>query len=85
MADKRSREKINIFTLRVGAEVIVCPTNVAPDDPRSYSVARKLNKEIPNSIYPDQYDNPSTQRHTTWQRAEIWNKQKERSRIMLPR
>src|SRR6201991_3158051 len=57
MADKQSQEKINILKA-VGAEVIVCPTNVAPDDPRSYySVARKLNKEIPNSIYPNQYDN----------------------------
>ena len=44
MADKQSQEKINILKA-VGAEVIVCPTNVAPDDPRSYySVARKLNK-----------------------------------------
>src|ERR671920_432529 len=48
MADKQSQEKINILKA-VGAEVIVCPTNVAPDDPRSYySVARKLNQEIPN-------------------------------------
>ena len=55
MADKQSQEKINILKA-VGAEVIVCPTNVEPDDPRSYySVARKLNKEIPNSIYPNQY------------------------------
>ena len=45
MADKQSQEKIDILRA-VGAEVIVCPTNVAPDDPRSYySVARKLNKE----------------------------------------
>jgi cystathionine beta-synthase len=59
MADKQSQEKINILKA-VGAEVIVCPTNVEPDDPRSYySVARKLSKEIPNSIYPNQYDNPS--------------------------
>src|SRR5688500_20356635 len=64
MADKQSQEKINILKA-VGAEVIVCPTNVEPEDPRSYySVARKLNKEIPNSNYPNQYDNPSnTQAH----------------------
>ena len=44
MADKQSQEKINILRA-VGAEVIVCPTNVAPEDPRSYySVARKLNQ-----------------------------------------
>src|SRR5687767_1276556 len=59
MADKQSQEKINILRA-VGAEVIVCPTNVAPEDPRSYySVAKRLNQEIPNSIYPNQYDNLS--------------------------
>src|SRR6202166_4144726 len=42
----------------LGAEVIVCPTAVEPDDPRSYySVAKKLAREIPNSYYPNQYDN----------------------------
>ena len=42
----------------VGAEVIVCPTNVEPDDPRSYySIARRLAKEIPNSFHCNQYDN----------------------------
>jgi cystathionine beta-synthase len=74
MADKQSQEKINILKA-VGAEVIVCPTNVAPDDPRSYySVARKLNQEIPNSIYPNQYDNPSNaQAHYETTGPEIWN------------
>jgi cystathionine beta-synthase len=74
MADKQSQEKINILKA-VGAEVIVCPTNVEPDDPRSYySVARKLNKEIPNSIYPNQYDNPSNARaHYETTGPEIWN------------
>ena len=73
MADKQSQEKINILRA-VGAEVIVCPTNVEPDDPRSYySVARKLNKEIPNSIYPNQYDNPSnTAAHFEATGPEIW-------------
>lgn len=73
MADKQSQEKIDILRA-VGAEVIVCPTNVAPDDPRSYySVARKLNKEIPNSIYPNQYDNPSnTKAHYLATGPEIW-------------
>ena len=52
MADKQSKEKIDILKA-VGAEVIVCPTNVAPEDPRSYySVARKLNADIPNSFLP---------------------------------
>src|SRR6478752_4068569 len=73
MADKQSQEKINILRA-VGAEVIVCPTNVEPEDPRSYySVARKLNKEIPNSIYPNQYDNPSnTKAHYETTGPEIW-------------
>jgi cystathionine beta-synthase len=73
MADKQSQEKINILKA-VGAEVIVCPTNVAPDDPRSYySVARKLNRDIPNSFYPNQYDNLSnTQAHYETTGPEIW-------------
>jgi cystathionine beta-synthase len=73
MADKQSQEKINILKA-VGAEVIVCPTNVAPEDPRSYySVARKLNKDIPNSIYPNQYDNPSNAAaHYATTGPEIW-------------
>jgi cystathionine beta-synthase len=55
--DKQSKEKSDILKA-VGAEVIVCPTNVEPDDPRSYySVARRLHKEIPNSFFCNQYDN----------------------------
>lgn len=73
MADKQSQEKINILKA-VGAEVFVCPTNVAPEDPRSYySVARKLNQDTPNSIYPNQYDNPSNARaHYETTGPEIW-------------
>jgi cystathionine beta-synthase len=73
MADKQSQEKINILRA-VGAEVIVCPTNVAPDDPRSYySIARKLNKDIPNSFYPNQYDNLSNAKaHYESTGPEIW-------------
>jgi cystathionine beta-synthase len=73
MADKQSKEKIDILKA-VGAEVIVCPTNVAPDDPRSYySVAKKLNKEIPNSFYPNQYDNLSNWKaHYETTGPEIW-------------
>src|SRR5262249_10229961 len=72
--DKQSKEKADILRA-VGAEVIVCPTNVEPEDPRSYySVARKLNQEIPNSIYPNQYDNPSNaQAHYETTGPEIWN------------
>lgn len=74
MADKQSKEKIDILKA-VGAEVIVCPTNVSPEDPRSYySVARKLNKDIPNSFYPNQYDNLSnTAAHYETTGPEIWN------------
>lgn len=55
--DKQSKEKMDILKA-VGAEVIVCPTNVEPDDPNSYySVARRLAKEIPNSFHCNQYDN----------------------------
>ncbi|MEN2282373.1 pyridoxal-phosphate dependent enzyme [Algoriphagus sp. SE2] len=73
MADKQSKEKIDILKA-VGAEVIVCPTNVSPEDPRSYySIARKLNKDIPNSFYPNQYDNLSnTAAHYETTGPEIW-------------
>ncbi|MEQ8583481.1 MAG: cystathionine beta-synthase [Marinoscillum sp.] len=73
LADKQSQEKMDILRA-VGAEVIVCPTNVSPEDPRSYySVAKKLNEDIPNSIYPNQYDNPSnTLAHYESTGPEIW-------------
>ncbi|KAB7729264.1 cystathionine beta-synthase [Rudanella paleaurantiibacter] len=73
MADKQSKEKMDILRA-VGAEVIVCPTNVAPDDPRSYySVAKRLNQEIPNSLYPNQYDNlANTEAHYVSTGPEIW-------------
>ena len=59
MNDKQSKEKMDILRA-LGAEVIVCPTNVGPEHPDSYySVAKRLNKEIPNSYYPNQYDNLS--------------------------
>jgi cystathionine beta-synthase len=74
MADKQSKEKIDILRA-VGAEVVVCPTNVTPDDPRSYySVAKKLNRDIPNSYYPNQYDNLSNSlAHYETTGPEIWN------------
>lgn len=74
LADKQSPEKMNILRA-VGAEVVVCPTNVSPEDPRSYySVARKLNQDIPNSFYPNQYDNMSnTAAHYETTGPEIWD------------
>lgn len=73
LADKQSQEKIDILRA-VGAEVVVCPTNVSPEDPRSYyAVAKKLNEDIPNSFYPNQYDNPSnTAAHYESTGPEIW-------------
>jgi cystathionine beta-synthase len=73
LTDKQSPEKINILKA-VGAEVVVCPTNVAPEDPHSYySVAKRLNQEIPNSFYPNQYDNLSnTAAHYATTGPEIW-------------
>lgn len=57
--DKQSREKVDALRA-LGAEVIVCPTDVEPEDPRSYySVSSRLEREIPNSWKPNQYDNPS--------------------------
>ncbi len=72
-SDKQSKEKMDILRAH-GAEVIVCPTNVTPDDPRSYySVAEKLSKEIPNSYWCNQYDNLSNrQAHYESTGPEIW-------------
>ena len=72
-SDKQSKEKIDILKA-VGAEVIVCPTNVEPTDPRSYySVAEKLSNEIPNSVWLNQYDNPANaQAHYESTGPEIW-------------
>jgi len=71
--DKQSKEKADILKA-VGAEVIVCPTNVLPDDPRSYySVAKKLGREVPNSYYMNQYDNPANRlAHYESTGPEIW-------------
>jgi cystathionine beta-synthase len=73
LADKQSKEKMDILRA-MGAEVIVCPTNVESNDPRSYySVAKKLNEEIPNSFYPNQYDNLSNRlAHYEQTGPEIW-------------
>lgn len=73
MADKQSKEKIDILRA-VGAEVVVCPTNVEPTDPRSYySVSKRLGEETPNSWYVNQYDNPSNcKAHFLSTGPEIW-------------
>jgi cystathionine beta-synthase len=73
ISDKQSKEKMDILRA-VGAEVIVCPTNVEPEDPRSYySVSKRLGKETPNSWYVNQYDNPSNAvAHYEQTGPEIW-------------
>ena len=74
LSDKQSKEKMDILKA-VGAEVVVCPTDVAPDDPRSYySVSKRLSEEMPNSWFVNQYDNPSnTIAHFESTGPEIWN------------
>ncbi|HEX5475828.1 MAG TPA: pyridoxal-phosphate dependent enzyme [Vicinamibacterales bacterium] len=71
--DKQSKEKIDALKA-FGAEVIVCPTNVDPEDPRSYySVSSRLEKEVPNAWKANQYDNPSNaQAHYEQTGPEIW-------------
>lgn len=73
IADKQSKEKIDILKA-LGAEVVVCPTAVDPEDPRSYySVSRRLAEETPNSWYALQYDNLSnTAAHYESTGPEIW-------------
>ena len=74
LSDKQSKEKMDILRA-VGAEVVVCPTDVAPDDPRSYySVSKRLSEETPNSWYVNQYDNPSNAiAHFESTGPEIWS------------
>ena len=71
--DKQSKEKMDILRA-FGAEVMVCPTAVDADDPRSYySVAKRLSREIPNSFYVNQYDNLDNRRsHYETTGPEIW-------------
>lgn len=71
--DKQSKEKVDALRA-FGADVIVCPTNVDPEDPRSYySVSSRLEKEIPNSWKPNQYDNLSnSSAHYEQTGPEIW-------------
>src|SRR5471030_1830811 len=71
--DKQSKEKFDALRA-FGAEVIVCPTNVDPEDPRSYySVSSRLERDVPNSWKPNQYDNLSnSQAHYEQTAPEIW-------------
>jgi len=71
--DKQSKEKFDVLRA-MGAEVVVCPTDVAPEDPRSYySVSKRLSEETTNSWYVNQYDNPSNAvAHYEQTGPEIW-------------
>lgn len=73
MPDKMAQEKVRLLKA-YGAEVVICPTNVAKESPESYySVADRLEREIPNSFQPNQYynmENPQT--HYDWTGPEIW-------------
>lgn len=73
ISDKQSKEKMDILRA-VGAKVVVCPTDVEPDDPRSYySVSKRLAEETPNAWYVNQYDNPSNAiAHYEQTGPEIW-------------
>ncbi|MBL4655311.1 MAG: cysteine synthase family protein, partial [Bacteroidia bacterium] len=73
MPDKQSKEKMDMLRA-LGVEVIVTPTNVAADDPKSYySVAKRLTEEIPNSFYPNQYYNlANPEAHYESTGPEIW-------------
>ena len=73
MADKQSKEKVDALKA-LGAEVIVCPTAVPPEDPRSYhSVVDKLTRDIPNAYHPNQYANPANPEiHYRTTGPEIW-------------
>lgn len=73
LSDKQSKEKMDVLRA-MGAEIHVCPTSVPPEHPESYySVADRLHKEIPNSYYPYQYDNPgNAQAHYESTGPEIW-------------
>lgn len=73
ISDKQSKEKMDILRA-VGAQVVVCPTDVEPTDPRSYySVSKRLAEETPNAWYVNQYDNPSNaQAHYEQTGPEIW-------------
>ncbi|MBT4602882.1 MAG: pyridoxal-phosphate dependent enzyme, partial [Bacteroidetes Order II. Incertae sedis bacterium] len=72
--DKQSPEKADMLRA-LGAQVLICPTNVAPEDPRSYySVSRRLAEETPNSVYLNQYDNPSNAAaHYASSGPEVWD------------
>src|SRR4051794_25941191 len=85
MPDKMSKEKIDLLRA-LGAEVVVCPTNVDPDSPDAYyRVADRLTAEIPGAFQPNQYANPANpQTHVDWTGPEIWRQTGGRRPPPLP-
>ena len=72
ISDKSSHDKVEMLQA-LGAEVHLCPANVAPDDPRSYyEVAKRIHNETPNSIYVNQYFNPLNPESHSQPGREIW-------------
>ena len=72
ISDKSSHDKVEMLQA-LGAEVHLCPANVAPDDPRSYyEVAKRIHNETPNSIYVNQYFNPLNPEAHYQTGREIW-------------
>ena len=84
MPDKMAQEKVRLLKA-YGAEVIICPTNVAKESPESYySVSDRLEREIPNSFQPNQYynmENPQT--HYDWTGPEIWRQMDGKMNIFV--
>ena len=79
VTDKVGKEKVDLLRA-YGAEVVVCPVAVAPDDPRSYySTAERIMRETPNAFRPNQYHNPNNPRsHYETTGPEIWEQTKGR-------
>lgn len=84
MPDKMAQEKVRLLKA-YGAEVVICPTNVAKESPESYySVADRLEREIPNSFQPNQYYNPTNpQTHYEWTGPEIWKQMEGKLNVFV--
>jgi cystathionine beta-synthase len=84
MPDKMAQEKVRLLKA-YGAEVVICPTNVPKESPESYySVADRLEREIPNSFQPNQYYNPENpQTHYDWTGPEIWRQMEGKMNVFV--
>lgn len=84
MADKQSKEKQDLLRA-YGAEVVVCPSDVPPDDPRSYyRTAERITQETPGAYRPDQYSNPANpEAHYRTTGPEIWRQTDGAVRVLV--